>query len=654
MLKKILSFSKKEKLGSTDKYSVKILQQARDKKYPSFKQIFHLHKVADKKELRILRVSYLLFVIGFGIFLFRFTADHRVSVPEVGGKFVEGVVGSPQMINPVLSWNEVDREIIPLVFTGLVRMGENNEMLPDLAESFGSNDEKTEYTFSLRKDVLWSDGEPFSARDVLFTFEMIQNDAYNSPHFSSFQGVSVEMIDDYTIKFTLKEAFDPFLKSLSLGILPEHIWSSVSPDRVAFTNANIQPVGTGPFKFSGIEKNSEGYLLSYTLVRNESFYREVPFIEEFTFQFFSEYDEAALALRESKIDALHFVPYELRDKLERKHIVLHTLNLPQYTALFFRLKHPLLEKDEIRNALAMALDTKRVMRSAVGDKGKVIESPILPGFPGYDENFEGIEYSLEKANEILDEDYERISVEDYKTLFVDGRLSEWEEEYKKTHPEPAGEENVSSTPYGAILETAKSEQKELLETEFSEMVSEGQTFYRKDKDGNVMSLRLVTADIEEYERIADSVISFWQELGIHIVFEVYPSRNIGKDIIKKRNYDILLYSVILGNDPDQYSFWHSSQVEAPGLNLSGFNNEDVDKLLDEIRKLPVEESASKYQELAGKLLEEKPAIFLYRPLYTYATTDRIQGIRFGNIYDPSDRFEFVSEWFLDTKGQWQF
>ena len=125
-------------------------------------------------------------------------------------------------------------------------------------------------------------------------------------------------------------------------------------------------------------------------------------------------------------------------------------------------------------------------------------------------------------------------------------------------------------------------------------------------------------------------------------------------MLKKRDYDILLYGVIVGSDPDQFPFWHSTQVAYPGLNLSQYVNRSVDELLEKARETDSAEQLQElYVQLQDTILEDRPAIFLHTPVYRYATVDDIKGFTVERVFHPADRFADVHKWYIKTKGKWQ-
>lgn len=168
-------------------------------------------------------------------------------------------------------------------------------------------------------------------------------------------------------------------------------------------------------------------------------------------------------------------------------------------------------------------------------------------------------------------------------------------------------------------------------------------------------MSLVTADTPEYRQTAKLIAGFWQEIGILTRLTFVEPRNMTRDVLRDRSYDALLYGVIVGSDPDQYPFWHSSQVDFPGLNLSRYANRAVDAILEKARTETDPATAGEaYRQFEDAILKDRPAAFLYAPTYTYATTDAIRGMGVSRVAHPSDRFADVTNWYMKTKGKWRF
>ncbi len=557
---------------------------------PSLKQLKYLNRFLSKTETRIIKVLSLivtlsLIFIGVNLYL-----NHVVTVPAEGGEYTEGLVGSPRYLNPLLApANDVDLDISSLVFSGLFRRDKNLTLVPDLATAYNLSQDQKIYTVSLRKSVKWNDGENLNADDVVFTFEGIQNPDFHSPLAPEFRGVKLEKVDDYTIKFTLPEPYEPFLNNLTFGILPKHLWSEIAPINANLAEYNQKPVGSGLFQFKSLTKDRLGQIISYSFIRNESYYGTKPYLKKITFKFYPDFKSAVQALKGKEIDGLNFLPKEFEGTIKTKGLAYYSFELPEYTALFFNPKNNDALKDKtVRQALAYGIDRQKMIDEILKGEGRIVNGPILPGFLGFNPDIKQYNYDPKTAGDLLDR-------------------------------------------AGWKLESG----------------------LRKNKDKN-LEITLTTVDQPENYRVLELIKKNWEGLGIKINLQVVPVNLIRKEIIKPRNYNILLYSEIIGSDPDPFPFWHSSQVRDPGLNLAAILNRRVDQLLEDARKTnDPEVKKTKYLEFQNILAEEVPAIFLYNPIYTYVATDKIRGIELKRIIIPSDRFIGIENWYLNTKLAWK-
>jgi len=651
------------------KHDVALLQSLRGRKIPSFRQWIRLPELLSQRERRVFGLALSICVFSLSWFGYVVLLKYGTTIPAVGGRYIEAVVGSPQRINPLFaSINDADVDITRLVFSGLMRYNADQKLVPDLAVKFEVSEDQKTYTFTLREHVLWHDGEPFTVDDVVYTFETIQDPAVESPLLITFQGVVVETVDDHTVRFVLPEAFPSFVSNLTVGILPAHAWEYIPAEQMRLSQKNIQPVGTGPYSFSKLVKDERGQILRYELKRVEDWYRQSPYITDVVFAFYTSYDGLGGAiqdLREKKVDGLHFVPYDLREKVNRKHLALYTLQLPQYTALMFnQTKEPVLAEGKMRTALAYALDKERILREALQNEGQMIDSPILPGFPGYTSDKEKTPYDTVRANELLDTVYERLTVDAYRAQLLEKAIETYQSGQETvtvvaTSTEGAGEimegtEEVFATPDDeSVSIEIPEEMMAHIEASVDAMIDPAQPFYRVDTDGNILTLSLVTSDMVEYTHAAKLIASMWQEIGVQTEINLVPAKDISREVLRGRNYDVLLYGMIVGVDPDQYAFWHSSQITFPGLNLSQYVNREVDGYLKQAREsADLEVQIELYQKFQDQLLLDVPAIFLYMPTYTYAVGDLVKGFRVERISHPADRFNSIETWYIKTKHVW--
>ena len=192
------------------------------------------------------KACFLLIVVSLGFLAEILFSESELLQHRAGS--TPRVIGQPQFINPAFAPNnEVDMDLTRLIFSGLLQYNERLELETDLALSYEISDDGLQYIFYLNENVLWHDGEQLTADDVIFTTNVIKDPQYLSPLQVNFRGVTVEKLDDYTVTFTLKEPFAPFLNSLTFGILPQHKWGRLR-QKPHTGKTNLEPVGTGPFK----------------------------------------------------------------------------------------------------------------------------------------------------------------------------------------------------------------------------------------------------------------------------------------------------------------------------------------------------------------------------------------------------------------------
>ncbi len=653
------------KKKSRSLHDVALLSRLRSRRFPAPRQLFQISHVLSIRERIVFFVAVLVFVCSLGLIGVVAANEYRVTVPKVAGTYREGIIGSPQSLNPLFSsLNEVDEDIVSLVYSGLLRYDDARRLVPDLAVKYEVSEDNKTYTFELKQNVRWHDGEPFTSDDVLHTFELIQDPEVGSPLRVTFQKATVSAIDEYTVSFTLEEPFPSFLTSLTVGILPKHAWSGIPASQVRLAQRNLQPTGTGRFQFKRLVKNSDGFVESIELERFADFYRNPAYLKEVVFQFFSDYDGPQgiiTALREQKIDGISFVPYEYREKVLRKHIVLNTLELPQYTALFFNQKNEILKDKHVRAALSLAIDKDRIVADVLDNEARIMSGPLLPGFPGFTESSTTTKFSVEEANTGLDKLYDRISAAEYRSLLLEARVAvriaqeNVENNVNISTSTPATPpENSAST----VTSTFSNEEviREAISQELDRELNPAQLFYRYKKGGDkkvAIGFELVTAATPEYSKIADIIAGYFQEIGIRMTVRMVDPQDITREVLRSRNYDMLLYGIIIGSDPDQYPFWHSSQIGYPGLNLSQYSNKNIDQTLEKARvSSNPEELTELYTNFSNILVADTPAVFLYTPTYTYALTDKVKGFSVERIAKPADRFTNILDWYIQEKKVW--
>lgn len=592
-------FGKTQKtLEPTAEHEHRIAQSLTRRKIPSPKQLRYGWRILSSKEQRLVKTYAGLAVAALVVFGGVFVYNRTTDLPTSGGTYIEGVLKTPQFLNPVLAFNnDTDVNLNRLIFSGLLKTNTNLELENDLAESFTINEDETVYTFVLRQDAKWHDGEPVTVDDVVFTIETIQNPQFNSPHFGRFQGVQVNKLNEKTVEFILEKPFASFLQNLTTGILPKHMWQTIPASNSTLAELNIKPIGSGPYAFSKLQKDTNGQLISYTLERFDDYYDAPVYIDEIQFKFYPDLNSAVDALQKQNIDGMEYLPQENRTALATtKGLNLYTFSLPQYTAIFFNSAlNETLGDTTIRTALTHAVNKQAIIEEIFDNEAQIIEGPLLPGSIGYYKDIQTYPFDILEAERLLEE-------------------AGW------IIPEPT-EENPEPSNYRA-------------------------------KDDTELALTITTVDVPDTIRVAEQIKNSWEAVGVRVELQIIPKNTIEADIITPRNYQVLLFGQILGAEADPFPFWHSSKRQSPGVNLSDFGDPRADVLLEDARSAPTEERITMYHEFQDILKEQQPAIFLYSPTYTYPVNEKIKGIHQTNINSPADRFNGLTNWYIRTSRQW--
>ena len=180
-----------------------------------------------------------------------------------------------------------------------------------------------------------------------------------SPKRAGWEGVSVEKIDDKTIKFTLKKPYAPFLENTTIGILPSHIWGGMSSDQIASSEMNTRPIGSGPYKISDIKRNSVGIISSYELSSSKNFVLGRPNIKKMIMKFYPSEKDLLTAYQKGEVETINAVTPQELEKIKTSNDI-KSLYLPRIFSLFFNQNNAkVLTKKEIRQAMNLSVDRKK-------------------------------------------------------------------------------------------------------------------------------------------------------------------------------------------------------------------------------------------------------------------------------------------------------
>lgn len=566
----------------------------------------HLPQILEsftKKDLAAVAAFALILALS-GTYLIRAEFFGSSSgIPDYGGEHVEGLIGQPRFINPVLAASSsVDSDLSRLVYAPLLQFDQNLNLVPALADALPqiSADQKT-YTLKLKSNLKWQDGQPINADDIVYTIETIQDPDYESPLAANWERVKIEKIDDLTVQFTLHEVSASFISNFTLGILPKHVWSSLSPNSFRLASQNLQPVGSGPYAVHEIKKTSDGKITAITLMANSNFYDGTPYITYFTFKFYDDETSLSSAYQAKDIQAIGFVPFDSKTFVQDgNRASQYQINLPQYQAVFFNLpKNSILGDLSVRQALWLATDRAPIIDQVYLGLAKPAYGPILPGNLGYSDAAKNAAHtSVGEAAGILDK-------------------------------------------AGWILDPSTNTRYKMVTTGTGTSKTQTRVNLEFNLATSVSPLNVKTAEILEQQ---------WAQIGATVHSVVVSASDLQDNYIRPRNFDALLFSENTGPDPDPFPFWASSQAHDPGLNLSGFSDATVDKLLTDARQTnDTNVRAQDYQQFQDIINQQIPAIFLDSAQYVYTLPKKEQGFELTTMIYPSERFLDVQHWYIETK-----
>ncbi len=573
------------------------------KKILNFKwEIKHFEKISkiindfSLSEKIFFYIVFSILIISGLILLKQANNSLMLKVPANGGFLKEGIIGSPRFVNPVLAVSDVDHDLTSIIYSGLMKNTTNNSVEVDLAERFEISEDGLEYTFYLKEDIFFHDGEKVTTDDIEFTINKIQDSSIKSPKRPNFYDVKVEKIDEKIIKFILKKPYSPFLGNLTVGILPKHLWGNLTAEQFPFSQYNVEPVGSGPYKISKMDTLKKNMLLIptyYELVAFKKYSPQRAFIDKIVINFYSSERDLIEAYNKGEIESINSISVEnIKSIKDKKDSETKVSVLPRIFAIFLNQnENEILAQKEVRQALNLSIDRTKIINDILGGYGKSVYGPLPFNITNNEENL----YNPEEAIKIL---------------------------------EKAGWLKSSST---NIFEK-KIDKKTKIE----------------------LTISLSTLNSSDLVKIAEYIKSDWEKIGVKVDLKQFEFGDLQQNVIRSRKFETLLYGEVIGRDMDFFAFWHSSQRNDPGLNISMYTNSKVDKILEDARKIQGrDERITKYLEFEKELSKDIPAIFLYSPSFSYVVPKKINGLEINSIIIPSDRFINIDKWYIETNNLWK-
>ena len=508
--------------------------------------------------------------------------------PALGGTYVEAVAGSPDAVNPLYAtFNEADADLSALVFAGLVRLGPQGGVQPDLAEGYRVTPDGLTYIFELRSGLFWQDGEPLTADDVVFTIGLIKDPGFDGdPSLAElFQDVAVEQPDDRTVTMTLQRPFAPFLaRGATVGILPEHLLRDVPAAELADAAFNRGPVGSGPFRLT-LLSSSQAVLEPY-----EDYHLGRPFLDRLEVRFYRDSGEVSSALLEGEVDGALLRPGVDPDQIatidDDARLVRRSLHTTTLSLVYLNPRIGAFAEREVRQALQHGLERAKLIADVLDGQALEIDSPIIRELWASTSTPEAYAYDADVAASLLDEAGWRLEggVRQKDGQRLSFRLA------------------ASDDPVQSAIAQEIATQWRALGIEVTPETSGASQFVE-----NVLLPREFDAALVSVDPGPDP--------------DPYPLWHSSQLLGEGRN--------LAGfSDPGVDRLLENGRLTSSDA-----------------------ERASAYASFQEIFAREVPAVLLYTPTYEYVVRSDVQGLSPGLLYSLSARFNDVQRWFIETSRE---
>ncbi len=492
------------------------------------------------------------------------SAAPQVEQPRYGGTATISITSDPVM-NPVIALGVSAYWVSAMLFDGLTKPDAKGRPVPNLAESWDVSPDGRLYTFHLRKDVHWHDGQPFTADDVKFTIDLIKDPKTNTTLRGNYAPVEEVIVrDPYTVQYRLSRPFVTLLSWLYwyAGIVPKHLLQGKDVNTYAEFNKQ-HPVGTGPYKLK--EYRPGEYLV---LERYDGYHGGRPYLDQIVIKIIPNTNAAVAQMRAGKLDFLTIPAQALRAVRGDPNIDVLFFNLPRYDFIAPNQNLKMFQDKRVRQALAYGLNRIAMMQVATEGYALQAVGPIPPNSEYFNKKLKPYPYDPDHAKALL-------------------REAGW-----------------ADTGTDGILE------KDL-------------------GDGRRTPLRFKMTyfgGAPEWEGQAAIAKENWRAIGADVVLDPVEQAQLQYARVIPRSYETIISAWITLDDPDVLNYFHSSTAMA-GPNYGVWRNPDADRLLEQGQgeRDPAKrrEIYAKFQELVR---DEEPIIFTFHPREINVKTKRLQGI----------------------------
>jgi len=493
-------------------------------------------------------------------------ASQAPGKPAYGDTYIEALPANISGLIPNVLTDGPSFDVAGLIYSGLVKYDKDLNIRAALAESWQYSPDCLDLTFKLRQNVRWHDNQPFTAADVVFTYDTMVNPKTPTAYGSDFKAVeSVRAVDPYTVRVRYKHASAKALQSWSIWMLPKHLLESYARDgklREAPQNRS-NPVGTGPYIFKEWKSGEK-----VVLAANPDYFEGRPYIARVVYRIIPSSATTFLELKAKGVDGARLTAMQFKRQTEypafRK-----AYNKYQYAANVFvyfgmNLRDARFADRRVRQAFAHAINKREIIEGVRLGLAREATGPYKPGTRQYNPNVHRYPYDLAKA----------------RALLADAGWTE---------------KNAD----GVLVKNG-------VPFKFDLLVPQGS---------------------DEGRKVAEIIQASFKDLGVQVELRVIEWATLLKEYIKKRNFEAAMLAWGVTPDPDQYDIWHSSKQGPDELNRIGYANPEADEMLEKGRSTCIEADRKKYYDrLQEVLAEDEPIVFLYFRDGLPVVSSRVRGI----------------------------
>jgi peptide/nickel transport system substrate-binding protein len=535
-------------------------------------------------------------------------AGRDTSGTRRGDTYVEAMVGAPRFVNPLLATSDTDTDLSHLIFSGLTRVDETGNIVPDLASGYTVSPDSTVYTFTLKPGLRWQDGEALTADDIYFTLSTLLQapDFPGDPALAQpWKGVDIKVLDAQSLRFTLPAPDASFPQYTTLGILPRHLWGDTKPADIATSEYNQEPVGSGLWRYSQLSglsasqtpvENAPTLPITETmspadgvlLEPNPDSLLDNLHISHIWFRLYPTFGAALTGFKLGEVHGLGHIPADrLAEVAALPDVTIYKQTLARYDMLLLNVQSPIFDKPQTRQAFEYAINRDALSADQAGATVPAAD-PVLSQSWAYDPSVKARAYDPAEARKLLDS-------------------AGW----------ALGAGGVRS------------------------------------RGGVTMTVVLAANnDLPANVSMAQDIANDLRAVGVDAQLALVSREALLRDYLGPRAFHMVLAGwEASGADPDVYKYWHSSQAVTGGLNFSGWANRAADKALLDAHTIPDLQARKRaYADFQRAFAGDVPAIVLSSPLYYYGVRSPARGVSLpdSDMLSAAQRFDTIRNWALQA------